>query len=118
MAKRSDIEHKIQCACVRWFRLSYPALKNSLFAVPNGGARDAVTGRKLKDEGVLAGVPDLMLIYKGKPYPFELKTPVGTLSATQKAVHDDWNKQGVDTVIIRSIDDFIKEVKQIIKTNN
>ena len=32
-----------------------------LFAIPNGGARDKVTGGKLKAEGVRAGVPDLFL---------------------------------------------------------
>lgn len=32
-----------------------------LFAVPNGGRRDAVTGARLKAEGVKAGVPDVWL---------------------------------------------------------
>lgn len=32
-----------------------------LFAVPNGGRRDAVTGARLKAEGVRAGVPDVVL---------------------------------------------------------
>lgn len=32
-----------------------------LFAVPNGGRRDKVTGARLKAEGVKAGVPDVWL---------------------------------------------------------
>lgn len=32
-----------------------------LFAVPNGGQRDKITGGRLKAQGVKAGVPDLML---------------------------------------------------------
>ena len=48
-----DEEHRIQCSCVRWFRLEYPELRRMLFAVPNGGRRDAVTGQKLKDEADL-----------------------------------------------------------------
>jgi hypothetical protein len=32
-----------------------------LFAVPNGGHRNIITAKKLKDEGVRAGVPDLFL---------------------------------------------------------
>ena len=36
----------------------HPAL---LWAIPNGGRRDAVTGARLKAEGVLAGIPDLFL---------------------------------------------------------
>ena len=56
-------EHQEQCAVIAWkwiCIIKYPELKN-LFAIPNGGARDIVTGRKLKDEGVVAGVPDLFL---------------------------------------------------------
>ena len=42
----SDEEHRIQCVCVRWFALQYPRLKGRLFAVPNGGRRDATTAAK------------------------------------------------------------------------
>ena len=49
--KPKNDEHRIQSACVRWFRLKYPKLKNVLFAVPNGGRRDAITGARLKEEG-------------------------------------------------------------------
>ena len=52
-----DLEHKLQCLCVEWFRYWYP--KGTIFAIPNGGARNVVTAAKLKAEGVLAGVPDL-----------------------------------------------------------
>ena len=58
----SDEEHRIQTACVRWFRLKYPHLFARLFAVPNGGRRDGITGARLKEEGVLAGVADLILL--------------------------------------------------------
>lgn len=55
-------EHKLQTECVRWFRLQYPNLAPRLFAVPNGGRRDATTAKRLKEEGVLAGVSDLILL--------------------------------------------------------
>lgn len=55
-------EHRLQSECVQWFRLQYPALAPRLFAVPNGGRRDATTAQKLKAEGVLAGVSDLILL--------------------------------------------------------
>lgn len=38
----------------------YPELR-WLFHIPNGGARDAITGARLKAEGVKPGVPDLCL---------------------------------------------------------
>lgn len=49
----SNEEHDIQVACVDWFRYEYPHLAMNLFAVPNGGRRDRVTGAKLKAEGVV-----------------------------------------------------------------
>lgn len=56
-------EHDHQAAVVRWARMQrtiYPALR-LLYAVPNGGARNKVTAWKLKQEGVVSGVPDLCL---------------------------------------------------------
>ena len=55
-------EHNIQCACVRWFNYQWPEYHGLLFAVPNGGARSKATAGKLKAEGVVAGVADLILL--------------------------------------------------------
>lgn len=57
-------EHQEQCAVIQWWALVCPRYELppwSLFAIPNGGARDAITGARLKDEGVRPGVLDLML---------------------------------------------------------
>jgi len=66
--KPKNDEHRIQSACVRWFRLKYPKLKNVLFAVPNGGRRDAITGARLKEEGATSGVSDLILLKSNRFY--------------------------------------------------
>jgi hypothetical protein len=50
-------EHAEQVAFVRWFRAAYPG--KLIFAVPNGGLRDPIVAWHLKQEGVLAAVPDL-----------------------------------------------------------
>lgn len=74
---------------MRWAELNaarWPALR-LLYAIPNGGRRDAVTGARLKAEGVRAGVPDLCL-----PYPaggwhglyIELKAPGGAATPEQR----------------------------------
>lgn len=58
-------EHKEQCAVIRW--ADYFPLADGyhvgdfLFAIPNGGDRNSVTAARLKQEGVRAGVPDLLL---------------------------------------------------------
>lgn len=43
----------------------YPDVKY-MFAIPNGGARTAITGARLKAEGVKPGVPDILLPLRRK----------------------------------------------------
>lgn len=117
--KPDDREHRLQCECVRLFRLLYPEYRNRLFAVPNGGRRDAVTGARLKAEGVLAGVADLILLVKNRQYGallLELKTETGRQSSSQK----EWEKDVTATeeykyVVIRSVGEFCKAVNDYLK---
>lgn len=55
-------EHEEQCNLIHWFRLQYPRFSRNLFAIPNGGHRNIVVAKKLKDEGVTRGVADLFLM--------------------------------------------------------
>ena len=117
----NDEEHRIQCACVHWFSLQYPKLKGRLFAVPNGGRRDEITGARLKAEGVVAGVADLILLKSNRDYGallIEMKTRKGRQRETQKiwqniVCADDEYKY----VVCRSIDDFKREVDDYLKNN-
>lgn len=109
-----DEEHRLQAACVRWFRLRYPRLRHALFAVPNGARRDAVTGARLKAEGVLAGVSDLILLKSNRRYGallIEMKTATGRQSPAQR----EWERLVADGgeylyVVVRSLDGFIAAV--------
>lgn len=108
-----DEEHRIQSACVRWYRYRYPALRHNLFAVPNGGRRDKTTAAKLKDEGVLAGVADLILLKSNASYGallIEMKTRTGRQAETQKEWQKAVEADGYKYVVCRSLDDFIREV--------
>lgn len=67
-SKPKNEEHKIQCSCVRYFRLKYPHLRNMLFAVPNAARRSARNGAYMKDEGMLPGVADLILLKSNRFY--------------------------------------------------
>lgn len=115
----SDEEHRIQCTCVRWFSLQYPQLDGRLFAVPNGGRRDAVTAAKLRAEGVVAGVADLILLKSNRDYGallIEMKTTKGRQSESQKK----WQKtvcfnEEYKYVVCRSFDDFKREVDGYLK---
>lgn len=106
---RNNEEHRLQKACVAWFRLQFPELKHNLFAVPNGGARDKITGVKLKEEGVLAGVADLILLKSTHSYGallIEMKTPKGKQSQTQAFWQEKITKDGYKYVIVRSLHEF------------
>jgi VRR-NUC domain protein len=117
--KYDDEEHRIQCSCVKWFNLKYPKLKGRLFAVPNGGRRDAVTAAKLRAEGVVAGVADLILLKSNRDYGallIEMKTIKGRQSESQKK----WQKtvcfnEEYKYVVCRSFDDFKREVDEYLR---
>lgn len=108
-----DIEHRTQCACVRWFRLQYPQFATLLFAIPNGGARNAVTGARLKAEGVVAGAADLFLAVPGGGYHglfIEMKTENGTQSTAQKEFQAEVTRAGYRYEVVRSFDGFIETI--------
>ena len=110
----ADEEHRLQTACVRWFRMQYPTMSHNLFAVPNGGRRDKATGAKLKDEGVLAGVADLILLKQSIGYGallIEMKTDTGRQAQSQKDWQEKIEKDGYKYVVCRSLEDFIREVE-------
>lgn len=81
-------EHSEQVALMEWTALvrgRYPEL-DFLYAVPNGGFRQPATARKLKEEGVKPGVPDLCLpVARSGFHGFylEMKAADGRLSDIQ-----------------------------------
>lgn len=77
-------EHHEQAALCQWLSLR----KIPYFAIPNGGARNAVTGAILKREGVQPGVPDLCVPVPCKQFHglfIEMKTVKGRACDAQKA---------------------------------
>lgn len=110
----SEVEHQLQISCVKWFNLKYPYLRGRLFAVPNGGRRDMITGLKLKEEGVVAGVSDLILLKSNQHYGallIEMKRKDGRQSDNQKWWQSVVCAEGeYKYVICRSLDDFMREV--------
>lgn len=110
-----DAEHRLQSSCVRWFRMQYPQWGHSLFAVPNGGRRDKATGARLKDEGVLAGVADMILLRQSKGYGallIEMKTKAGRQAASQKEWQKAVEADGYRYVICRSLEEFMAAVTE------
>ena len=97
-------ESREQQALFRWwdmYRSQCPAAL--MFAVPNGGARSAVTGARLKAEGVLAGVPDVFLAFPAGGLHglfIEMKRAKGGATSTaQKIVGEILSRAGYGVAV-------------------
>ena len=112
-------ESTLQCQCVRWFRYQYPRF--TLFAIPNGGNRDAVTGAIMKKEGVLAGVADLFLMLANHGYHglfIEMKTSEGRQADSQKMFQFQCEAFGYKYEICRSLEEFISTINEYLEDTN
>lgn len=116
MYKMKRTEHQEQCTVFQWARLmagKHPEL-DMLFAIPNGGARHVVVGRKLKAEGVRAGVPDICLPVPRDPYNglfIELKTESGRATSLQTEWLDKLRQNGFCATVCRGADDAIGMIR-------
>jgi hypothetical protein len=116
--KPAHDESAMQRACVEWFRLQYHHLGRMIFAVPNGGHRNAREAAIMKAEGVTAGVADVILLIGNGTYNclcIEFKTEKGKQTKLQKEWQKEAENAGNKYVICRSIDNFIHEIKNYLK---
>ena len=108
--KSAASEHDLQVQCVNWFRYVYPKYACYLMAIPNGGWRNETVAKKLKAEGVVAGVPDLFLAVPKHQFHglwIEMKNgKAGRVSPEQTKMISLLFEQGYDCRIVRSFEDF------------
>ena len=104
-------EHDIQKAIITYLRYALPGAV--IFAVPNGGQRNVIVAKKLKAEGVLAGVPDICIIYRGKVFFAEVKNEKGRLTENQLGIIEQLLLNDVETYLLRGVDDAEKMIKEI-----
>lgn len=88
-------EHVEQREFVSWFRKTYPAIR--ILAIPNGSQRSRTTGARLKAEGVVAGVPDLLV--PAWSLWIEMKRADGGSVSTQQK---DWHRylESIDHTVL------------------
>lgn len=100
-------EHQIQAAFVQWVRMSYtqyPELRLS-FAVPNAAKRSYALAKRMKDEGLTAGVPDWILPVARNGYcgfAIEFKRHNGELSEDQLNYILLLQKEGWKVIVSRN----------------
>jgi len=106
----NDYEHLTQKAICQYLDMRGVMY----FAVPNGGKRNLITAKKLKAEGVKAGVPDLCVIHDGQAYFLEVKKPKtlnsgkGQLSKAQKVMIERIKEAGGEVAVVHSVADVIE----------
>ena len=116
--KNGHPEEDLQAACVEWFRYAWRKYWRLLFAVPNGGSRNAKEAANLKRAGVVAGVADLLLLVPNKYYGalcLEAKWENNDQSEAQK----EWERAAVAAgnkyALFRSLDEFMGIVNDYLK---
>jgi hypothetical protein len=107
-------EDQLQAEFFKHVWNTYPKTRGLFFSVPNGGTRNKIEAMKLKATGLLAGIPDLILLWNGKAYGFEVKTETGVLSPKQKEIHEIWATNGICVHIVRTLAEGIEIIEKII----
>ena len=104
-------ESILQRNCVTWFRLQYRAHALLLFAVPNGGRRNAKEAAIMRAEGVTPGVADLILLEPRGGFGalcIEMKTTgrYSRQSVSQRVWQSAAEDFGNRYVVVRTFEEF------------
>lgn len=93
----------------KWPQLAY------MFAIPNGGNRDRITGMLMKREGVKRGVPDIFLPWPSGPYHglfIEMKTKKGKTTEEQETFLNWLAFNQYQAVVCRSTEQAIQVIER------
>lgn len=85
------------------FMTHFPAGRSS-----GGGKAGIIRGNQLKGMGLVAGVPDLLFIYRGEARWMELKSKTGGLSYVQKDCIETLSRCGSHVAVVRTLADAFR----------
>jgi hypothetical protein len=116
--KNAHIEDDIQSACAQYFAFQYP--EPCIFTTSTAGinfAGDEVqrikTWKRLEKMGHKVGSPDVWVLLPHRVVlALEFKTPTGKQSEAQKRFEKNCLALGHKYYVIRSLDEFIKVIKE------
>jgi len=105
MRRRKSPEHELQCAIMDYWNLM-GRRDMRLVAIPNGELRHINVARRLKDEGVRPGTPDLVVTLEGgRAGWLECKARRGGLSDEQIGFRAIVERLGHHWALVRTVDD-------------
>ena len=103
MTRRKHLEDDLHLAVAQFLNVALP--KDSAWTtVEQGGKRDTLEAGRLKAKGVMAGWPDLEVVWRGRIHCIELKSPKGVLSDDQITMHLALKRAGALIAICRSVE--------------
>ncbi len=120
-AKRVDREGIEQAALITELRIRLPEVADLIYHVPNGGHRLKKVAADLKDQGVVAGIPDLVLTmarggYFGLYIEFKATPPYdAAISASQHERIRKLNEQGYLAVVCRGHFDAMEQIRAYLR---
>lgn len=82
--------------------------------IPNAGKRSVVAGFRLRQEGMVAGTPDLLVWLPGAPPRvgwMEVKAPKGRTSDAQDEQLDSLTADGFPCAVVRGVDDALAALR-------
>ena len=100
-------ERGLQAQCFEFFRFALPP-DAFAHAIPNGD------GRMTLAPGTVSGVPDLVVIYKGRAIYIELKTAKGAVRPSQRWAHERLTLAGAIVTVCRSVEEVEGFLAQVI----
>jgi hypothetical protein len=106
-------EHGLQKRCVDWFRKQFKMIL--IFAVPNAAKRSWQLANMLRAEGMVSGIPDLIVAYPSKGFHglyIEMKTVKGKPSDEQITVQAYLRANGYQVIQPRTFEEFQQGVNE------
>lgn len=101
------------------------------FSVPNEGFMESVSAKSevvtggavvrrvihallatLKKMGLTPGIPDLVIIWRGRAYFIEVKTPTSGLTGSQPIVHERLRACGCQVAVCRSVKELLEQLEE------
>jgi hypothetical protein len=107
-------EDKILSECHKWLWNTYPETRYLCWHVANERKQSPMQGAIMKAKGVLSGVPDFVINWKGKTLYIEFKISTGKQTESQKMIQKALESQSFEYHIIRNIEEFKKLIEKTI----
>ena len=106
-----NLEENIQMSILEWVEANRPDVM--CVHIPNGAIRSHRERRRMRDQGMTPGMPDLLLIdAQGQHGYMEVKTDRGSISMVQWDIREELVGRGVPWALVRSKEEVAQTLEK------